>query len=57
MDNLIIKQDEDISKAIRLLRDIYSHALCESGDRSNYPCPQIDAFLTGYGIDLKEEEL
>ncbi len=54
-EELLIKQDEDISELIRLLKDIYSHTLCGSGDRSNYPCPQIEKLLIGYGIDLREE--
>ena len=48
-----IKQDEDISL---MIRDIYYHTLGQSGDRSKYPCPQIDKVLMGYGINLKEEE-
>tara|TARA_Y100001938_G_C7938946_1_gene353268 strand:+ start:477 stop:674 length:198 start_codon:yes stop_codon:yes gene_type:complete len=51
-----IKQDEDISLMIRLLRDIYYHTLGQSGDRSKYPCPEIDKVLMGYGINLNEEE-
>ncbi len=51
-----IKQDEDISLMIRLFRDIYYHTLGQSGDRSCYPCPQIDKVLMDYGINLKEEE-
>ena len=49
-------QDEDISLAIRLFRDIYYHTLGQTGDRSSFPCPQIEEYLIEYGIDLQGEE-
>ena len=52
----LAKHDEDMSMAIRLFRDIYYHTLGQSGDRSSFPCPQIEEYLLGFGIDLRGEE-
>tara|TARA_Y100001963_G_C6558532_1_gene343211 strand:- start:211 stop:414 length:204 start_codon:yes stop_codon:yes gene_type:complete len=51
-----ISHDEEISAFIRLVRDIYYHTLGQSGDRSKYPCPEIDKILIEYGIDLKAND-
>ena len=43
-------------EAIQLFTEIYSHTLCENGDRSEYPCPQIEKYLASKGIDVRGDE-
>tara|TARA_Y100000310_G_scaffold73136_1_gene69293 strand:- start:258 stop:407 length:150 start_codon:yes stop_codon:yes gene_type:complete len=41
---------DQLAKAEKLLQEISSHQLGQSGDRSNYPCSVIEKYFKEKGI-------
>ena len=51
-EDILLPRSSTRIRAEGLLKEIYSHSLSQSGDRSEHPCSQIEAYFDAIGVDI-----
>jgi len=54
-EDILLPRSSTRIRAEELLKEIYSHSLSQSGDRSEHPCSQIEGYFDAIGVDIRDD--